>query len=152
MAVAFCQRKCTGQQMFEIVLDLKWFSPGAARKRRRIKNNRVKFLTSSGQSRQYRPHIVGDEAMVDGPEVVQPEIFAAARKVFFGDVYIKGNRSAGRGAHGKRACVSKTIQQSFGSDMTHVPAVFSLVEKQTGRITGREVDAEIQMPFGGDCL
>jgi len=36
--------------------------------------------------------------------------------------------------------------------MADVPAIFSLIQKQTRRIARSEIDAEPQMSFGRDCL
>ena len=53
-------------------------------------------------------------------------------------------------AHGKRAGVSKTVQQVLWCDVTHVAAILSLVQKKTRRIACAEIDAKLQMPFGGN--
>src|SRR5262249_28104726 len=79
-------------------------------------------------------------------------ILAAAREILFGQIDVEGACTAGCSAYGKRAGISKAVQQVLWCDMTQVTAILSLVQEEARRITCGEVDSELQMPFGGSGL
>src|ERR1043166_2502141 len=114
------------------MFDLKRFSSRRTRKSRRIENDRVKSFTSPSESRQHGSHVVRDKTMVHGWKIVERKVLASAREILFRKINVEGDRAATCRAHGKRAGVSKTVQQPLWRDMTHVAAILSLVQKQTG--------------------
>ena len=64
MGITLCQCKGSDQQMFEIMFDLKRFSPGRMRKRRRIENDRIESFASSSEPGQHGSDVIGYESMV----------------------------------------------------------------------------------------
>src|SRR5262249_18025409 len=50
------------------------------------------------------------------------------------------------------ACVGKTIEQSLWLGLPDESAVLALINKEPGRISGAEINSELQMIFGRDGL
>src|SRR5215471_21076136 len=125
--------------MFEIVLDLERFATRRTRKSWRIENDHVESFASSGEPRQHGSHVIGYEAMVHGWKIVQRKILPSAREILFGQINVEGACTVACSAHGKRAGVSKTVQQVLWCDVTHVTTILSLVQKEARRIACAEV-------------
>ena len=152
MAVSLYHFESVNEQLFEVVFDLERFSSGRTRKSWGIENDHMKFLALAGEARQHRPHIIRNEAMVQRRQAVQHKILASALQRFFGKIDVEGARSAGRRAYGKRARIGETVQQSSRRDVAHVAAIFPLVQEEARRIARPEIESELQMSLGGDCL
>src|SRR5207247_2794618 len=135
-----------------IISDRTRLSSGRTRESWWIKNDHLKFLTFPCQTWQHRPDIIRDKAVLDCWKAVQRKILATPRERFFGKIDVQGSRSDICRTDRKRARVGKTVQQSFGRNMPHVAAIFSLIQKQTRGIARSEVNSELQMSLGGDGL
>src|SRR6266496_5546934 len=70
------------EQRFKIVFDVKCFAEPRARKRRRIENDRVEFLSLAGEPRKNREHVVRDKLVVVGRQTVQGKILPPSRQRF----------------------------------------------------------------------
>src|SRR6516162_9415448 len=90
--------------------------------------------------------------MVDGWQFIQRKIFASTRQILLGNIDVEGGCSSGCCADGKRASIGKAVKQSSRRDMAHVATIFSLVQKEAWRITRSEINSELQMSLGSDCL
>jgi len=152
VAVSLCQFESVSQQLFEISFDLEFLSSGRTRKRWRIQNDSVKFLASAGQTRQHRSHIIRDEAMVDGGEIIQRKILASTRQRLLGKIDVESGSASACRTDRKRAGVRKAVEQSSRRDMAHVSAIFSLIQKKAWGIARLEIDPELQMSLRSDCL
>jgi hypothetical protein len=142
VAVSLRQSESVNEQVFEIMFHLKRFSSGQTRESRRIKNNQVKFLAFPYQPRQHRPGIILDEAMLDCGKAVQCKILASARQILFGKIDVEGSCSDVCRTDRKRAGKGKAVQQSPGREVAHIPAIFSLIEKESWGIAGPKIDSE----------
>src|ERR1700757_3508442 len=109
VAVALSQVQSANEQVFEIVLNLKRLSSGGARKCRRIENDYVKFLTFAYQSRQHRPHVIRNKAMLDCWKTIQGKVLASPRQRPVGQIDVQGRSSDICRTHGKLAGIRETI-------------------------------------------
>src|SRR5205085_6395491 len=139
-------------QLFEILFDQEPFCSGRTRKRWRIENDCVEFLASSCQTRQHGSHIIRDEAMVDGGEIIQREILASTCQRLLGNIDVESGSASGCRTDRKRAGVRKAVEQSSRRDMAHIAAILSLIQKKACGIARREIDSELQMSLRSDCL
>ena len=122
------------------------------RERRRIKNDRVEFLSAPRQPPQRRPHIVGDEFMTADWQRIEREISSAPLQRFLGKIDINRLRARRRCRHGERARVGEAIQQPLRRSLSDESAIFPLIHKQSDRIPCPKIDPEFEMMFGRDRL
>ena len=117
------------EQLLKIVFDVKCLAAPRARKRRRIENDRVEFLSLAGEPRKNREHVVRDELVVVARQTVKRKIFPPSRQRFLGKIDIYRLRSDRSRRHRKGARIGKTIQQPLWRDLAHVASVLPLIDK-----------------------
>src|SRR5438046_99443 len=62
--ISLYQVKREEEDFFKIVFDVKCFAPPRTRKRRRVENDRVEFLSLADEPRKNGEHVVCDELVV----------------------------------------------------------------------------------------
>ena len=112
----------------------------------------IEFFPAPRQSRQNFKNIIGEKAMIVCRQTVEREIFPAARERFFREIDIdRGCAGAGRGNR-KRTSVSKAIEQFLWRAAPDKLPVRALIDKETDRVTGREINSVAEQTFGRDTL